>query len=184
MFLLCVGFILHSGILCFFGFWLFHLAHLFFSLAFPFKAKQFMSDYGKIAHIVEVIVVILLCTLPGAIIIGTSQYRIDRYPPDICVPSDPNVFFYSFSLTIAIGSTIGLAMLFTTFTVLRRVSAIYVCIYIRTWSMKLLLYSVVVSNWHSEIDISCINLRVAYQVGFNFVSHSYLKYYRKFITSS
>lgn len=125
LFLLFTGFILHAGILCFLGFWLFHLAHLLFALAFPFKAKKFMSDYGRIAHIVEVITVIALGSLPGAIIIGTSQYQIDRFPPDLCVPDDPTIFFYTYSLAVAIGSTIGLIMLFTSFTILRRVSAVY-----------------------------------------------------------
>ena len=81
-----------------------------------------MSNYGKIVQIVEVIVVILLGTLPGAVVLSISHYRIDRFPPDMCIPSDPTVFFYTFSLIVAIASTIGLAMLFSTFTILRRVS--------------------------------------------------------------
>ena len=117
-----LGFILHAGILCFFGFWLFHLGHLLFALTFPFKAKMFMSDYSRIAHIVEVIVVIALGSLPGVVIIATSKYQLNTFPPDTCIPSDPHVFFYTFSLTVSIGSTIGLVMLFTAFSVLRRVS--------------------------------------------------------------
>ena len=85
-----------------------------------------MNDYRKHAHIAEVIIVIVLGTLPSVIIINTSQYQIDRFPPDVCIPSDPVVFFYTFSLVISIGSTIGLAMLCTTFVVLRRVSALYI----------------------------------------------------------
>ena len=119
------GFILQTGILCFFGFWLSHLAHLFFALAFPFKAKKFMNEHGKTAHIIEMIIIIVLASVPGAVIIGTTQYQIDRFPPDLCIPSDPAVFFYTFSLAVSIGSTIGLAMLCATFAVLRRVSAVY-----------------------------------------------------------
>ena len=142
LFLLLAGFILHSGILWFFGFWLCHLAHLFFALAFPFKAKKFMSDHGRIAHIVEVTIVMILGSLPGVVIINTSQYRIDRFPPDLCVPSNANVFFYTFSLTVAIGSTLGLAMLFTTFTILRRVSSLYnnIQTFIKHSSLSLAMY--------------------------------------------
>ena len=117
-----VGFILHAGILCFFGFWLFHLGHLLFALTFPFKAKRFMSVYGRTTHIVEVIVVIVLGSLPGVVIIGTSKYQINGFPPDMCAPSNSSVFFYTYSLTVSIGSTIGLGMLLTAFSVLRRVS--------------------------------------------------------------
>lgn len=126
------GFILQTGILCFFGFWLSHLAHLFFALAFPFRAKKFMNEHGKTAHIIEVIIVIVLACAPGAAIIGTIQYQIDRFPPDVCIPSDPDVFFYTFSLAVSIGSTIGLAMLCATFAALRIVSAVYayICNYV------------------------------------------------------
>ena len=88
-----------------------------------------MSNYGKTAHIVEVIVVVVLASLPGAAIIGTVQYQIDRFPPDVCIPSESAVFFYTFSLAVSIGSTIGLGMLCATFAVLRRVSTVYACMY-------------------------------------------------------
>ena len=55
-----LGFILHAGILCFCSLISFHLAHLLFALAFPFKAMNFMNKYSKTAHIVEVIVVLVL----------------------------------------------------------------------------------------------------------------------------
>ena len=123
--LLCyisVGFIVHAGTLCFTGFWLLHLGHLLFALTFPFKAKKFMNDYGRTTHIVEVIVVIVLGSLPGAVVIGTSKYQIYSFPPEMCVPSNSSVIFYTYSLTFSIGSTIGLGMMFTAFSVLRRVS--------------------------------------------------------------
>ena len=59
-----VGFILHAGIICFISFLLFHMAHLLFALAFPFKARNFMSEYSKIAHITELILVFVLSALP------------------------------------------------------------------------------------------------------------------------
>ena len=83
-----------------------------------------MSEYSKIAHITEVIVVIVLGVFPGVIVLSTSKYQIDRFPPDACYPS-VDLSFYTFAFPIAIYSTIGLAMLFTEFLILRTVSALY-----------------------------------------------------------
>ena len=91
-------------------------------MAFPFKAKRFIGEYHRIIHIVEVIIVMSLGLLPGAIIISTSKYQFTNFPPDLCVPSNSRVFFYSSSIITSIKSTIGLGMLFTAFSVLRRVS--------------------------------------------------------------
>ena len=110
------------------------MAHLLFALAFPFKARIFMSEYSKIAHITEVIVVIVLGIFPGVIVLSTSSYQSYRFPPDACYPS-VDLIFHTFGLPVAIYSTIALAMLFTVFTILRRVSAtssgnytsIYIC---------------------------------------------------------
>ena len=115
------GFILHAGILCFGGFLLFHLAHLLFSLVLPFEARSFMKKYSKIAHVVEVIVVLVLGLLPGTIVLSTSKYQIDRFPPDTCYPNI-EIMFHSFILPVIIYATFELAMLFIVFSVLRQVS--------------------------------------------------------------
>ena len=81
-----------------------------------------MEEHSKVSHILEVITVLTLGSLAGAVIVGTSEYQINRFPPDLCVPTNPSVFFHSFALPIAIGASIGLCMLFTTFWILRRVS--------------------------------------------------------------
>ena len=82
-----------------------------------------MNEYSKIAHIVEVIVVFALGILPGAVVLSTSKYQIDRFPPDMCYPS-VELLFHTFTLPIIIYATICLAMLFTVFSILRRVSEI------------------------------------------------------------
>jgi len=105
----------------FFGFWLFHLAHLLYALAYPIKAKKFMEEHSKVFHVAEVIIVLILGSLAGTVIVGTSEYQINRFPPDLCVATNPSVFFHTFALPIAIGASIGLSMLFTTFWILRRV---------------------------------------------------------------
>ena len=117
---LFTGFIIHVGIMCFSGFLICHMAHLLFILAFPLKAKNFMSKYSKIAHIVEVVVVLIVSGLPGVIVLSISKYQFDRFPPTICYPNI-NVFFYTFTMPLQICATIKLAMLFSAFSYLRQV---------------------------------------------------------------
>ena len=73
------------------------------------------------AHVVEVIVVLVLGLLPGIIVLSTTKYQIDRFPPDTCYPNI-EIMFHSFILPVIIYATIELAMLFTVFSVLRQVS--------------------------------------------------------------
>ena len=113
---------MHTGILYFFGFLLFHLAHLFFAIAFPLKAKHFMTDYSRVAHAVEMTIIIVLGLIPSTVIVSTIEYQIDGFLPDFCVPNSRDVLFYTMLLPIVISATIGLTMLFTAFFILRRVS--------------------------------------------------------------
>ena len=82
-----------------------------------------MSEYSKIAHITELILVLVLSVLPGIVVLTTSKYQIDHFPPDVCYPS-VDIMFYTLMLPMAIYATICLAMLFTVFTILRRVSVL------------------------------------------------------------
>ena len=82
-----------------------------------------MSEYSKIAHITELILVLVLSAFPGIVVLTTSKYQIDQFPPDVCYPS-VDIIFYTLTLPIAIYVTIGLAMLFTVFTILHRVSVL------------------------------------------------------------
>ena len=97
------------------------MAHILFTLAFPLKARKFiMSEYSKIVHVVEVIVVIMFGCLPGAIVFVISKYQFDRFPPYLCYPSI-DIFFYVFVLPLNFYITVGLAMLFAAFLFLHRV---------------------------------------------------------------
>lgn len=99
------------------------MAHVFFSLAFPFKTKKFLSKYSKIVHIVEVIVVLVSGILPGAIVLLVSKYQFDKFPPSVCYPNI-SVFFYAFILPLEIYATICMALLFAIFALLLQVSLI------------------------------------------------------------
>ena len=115
------GFVLQTGIMYFFGFLLFHLGHLLYAIAFPLKAKLFMIDYARAAHLIEMVTLIVLGIIPGTIIVSISEYQFDGFLPHLCVPGSRDVFFYTLTLTIEIGATIGLSMLFIAFWILRQV---------------------------------------------------------------
>jgi len=83
-----------------------------------------MTEHAKMVHVIEMIVIISLGLLPSVIIVSTSGYQIDGSLPDLCVPRGRSEFFYTFSLPIVIGATIGLSMLLTAFWILRQVSYI------------------------------------------------------------
>jgi len=80
-----------------------------------------MQDHSTTCHVIEIIIVLVLGSLPGAVITGTSKYQVSTFPPALCVPADLSIFFHSFELPVAIGATIGLSMSFTAFWILRRV---------------------------------------------------------------
>ena len=83
-----------------------------------------MQEYTTAFHTTEVILVLILGSLPGAVIAGTSNYQINRFPPDLCTAANLNIFFHTFVLPIAICTTLGLIMSFTAFWILRRVSVL------------------------------------------------------------
>ena len=87
-----------------------------------------MNKYSKNAHIVEVIVVLMLGCLPGIIVLSTSKYQIGRFPPDTCFPST-DIIFHTFKFPFLIYATLILAMLFTVFLILHRVSLVSTILY-------------------------------------------------------
>ena len=97
------------------------MGHLLYAIAFPLKAKRFIDDYARIAHLIEMIIIIVLGVIPGTIILSVSEYQFDGFLPHLCIPGNRDVFFYTLTLTIVIGATIGLSMLFIAFWILRQV---------------------------------------------------------------
>ena len=81
-----------------------------------------MTDHTRIAHVVEMTIIIILGSLPGIVILSVFEYQIDSFLPYLCVPGSIDIFFYTLMLPIVIGATVGLTMLFTAFWILRRVS--------------------------------------------------------------
>jgi len=120
--LLChTGFVIQFSYGLFFGFWCFHLLHLYLCLAFPFKAKQLLdsSSHKKKAHITEVTIVLLVSIIPPIITLTVSQYESNGY---YCYPQSPNVLFYGDILPSMLKLCIGFVLLFLALRCLRKVS--------------------------------------------------------------
>ena len=124
--LLCIyaGFIIQSGGLIFFGFWIFHLTHLLHSLISPMRSQNLMKSkrFRRIAHLVEVLIILVCGLLPSIVIVSTSGYQFVGFPPT-CNSEIPDVFFYTLIFPISIEATIGLCMLLVSLWLLHKVTA-------------------------------------------------------------
>ena len=117
MYVYFTGFILQFGYGLFFGFWCFHLFHLFLSLSFPFKTKQLLdsSSHRRMIHITEVTIVLLVSVIPPIITLIVSQYESNGY---YCFPQSPTVLFYGEILPSMLKLCIGLVLIFLSFRLL------------------------------------------------------------------
>ena len=127
------GFLLQFGYALTFGFWCFHLLHLYLYVAFPFKAKQLLdsSSHRRMIHITEVIIVILVSVIPPIITLTVSRYASNGY---YCQPQSPTVLFYGEILPSMLKYCIGLTFIILSLRLLRKVSwikdSIYGCIFV------------------------------------------------------
>jgi len=105
------------------GFWAAHLFHMFYSLAFPFKAHNFMLSHStkRRVHLIEVVVITSLGLLSGIITISTSGYEFIGFPRS-CTASSSAGLFYTLILPITIGFTIGISLMCASVLIVRRVS--------------------------------------------------------------
>ena len=124
-----LGFVLQTGGITFFGFWLLYLSHLLYSLLCPFRSERLMKSvrYRRTAHVIELLIVSVCGFLPSIIIICTSGYRYSGFRP-ACLYVIPEVLFYTFVFPISIGATIGLCILLISLKILKvhRVSYLYI----------------------------------------------------------
>jgi len=122
MFGMClIGFIIHLVFSWFVGFWCFHTFHLFLSLVFPFRVKQLMKSavFRRKVHLTEVVVVLLVGFPAPIITLAISKYQDNGW---YCSPQSQEVVFYGGIAPGVLVFVIGLALLFGSFWVLRRVS--------------------------------------------------------------
>lgn len=120
-----LGFAFVSTLPTFFLFWMFHILHVFSSVAFPFKFQRWVKSHSfkRQTYVVEIILILICGILPGVVVIFTDGYVTTGFPP-LCVVTSIDFMFYVILLPLTLGSALGLILLFTTFWILRRVSKI------------------------------------------------------------
>lgn len=118
-----LGFIVLCGLTVFFLFWIFHVLHMFGSLAFPFKFQQWSKSkrLRRQTYLVELILIFLFGVLPWIILTIVGDYQFPGFPY-LCLPSSGPASFYIFLLPVTIVSTFGLCLLFASFWILHKVS--------------------------------------------------------------
>ena len=121
---------IQSSLIMFLGFWNAHVFHMFYSIAFPFKANRFMtSDSAKRrVHCIEVFVIVILGLLGSTINISLSGYRFVGFPR-ICALTTLNGYFYTQLVPFTIGCGIGVLSLCSLVLIVRNVSFNFKCIY-------------------------------------------------------
>ena len=68
-------------------FWLLYVCHLALKVFYPLKsARLFNSDYSRIIWITEVLIVLVVGTVPSIIfaIVGSNNYTVIGFPPIFC----------------------------------------------------------------------------------------------------
>ena len=118
-----LGLVVQSGALIFFGFWIFHLFNLLYSLMFPFRSQHLIKSkqFRRNVHFIEVLIVLMCGLLPSIIIVSTSGYQYIGFPP-VCTNEIPEVLFYTLIFPISIEAIFGLCMLLISLWILRKVT--------------------------------------------------------------
>ena len=99
-----------SGITLYSSFWLLYIFHLTLKLLYPLKSvKLDNSDHSKTIHIIEVLTVVLIGTIPYGVFAGTSKYQIIRFPALYCGYNRSYQFYGTVLPTLIIGS-VGLIL--------------------------------------------------------------------------
>ena len=121
VFFFFVGFVIQASIIMFAGFWIAHLLHMFYSVAFPFGAHRFMTSHfaTRRVHFIEVFVIITVGLLCSTIIISTSGYEFVGFP-QLCISASLAGYFYAQLLPFTIASAIGILILCSTLILIVR----------------------------------------------------------------
>ena len=108
------------------GFWLAHLFHVFYSLAFPFKSQHFMSSRSatRVVHLIEFVVIVTLGLLCSIITITVSGYEFTGVS-QVCIPASLDGYFYAEAAPDAVGLTICILLLCASAMIVRNVSCLF-----------------------------------------------------------
>ena len=101
---------------------LFHILHLFGSVAFPFKSEQLWQSksFKRKIYVIEIIFILICGLLPSIIVLFVSRYQFSGFPA-LCAPSSEPVPVYIFLVSNAVVGVISLSLLFVTFWIIHKV---------------------------------------------------------------
>ena len=98
-----VGFTFSSFISLYCCFWFLFTLHLFLRISNPIRMSRFeRSKHAKKVHIIEVVCVVLLTTVPKFVFAVRQEFRIVTFPPTICGASPTRNFYGNILPTIVV----------------------------------------------------------------------------------
>ena len=102
--------------------WILHVSVIFWNVRFPDHYMLLNRRHQiKYIHLVSVLVAIVVPVIPVAAIFGTGGFVNGRYPPLLCLPSNPNAAFYSLVLPVSVLIASGVTLLLAVFWTLYKV---------------------------------------------------------------
>ena len=123
------GCIAVSGNLLYSLFWFVFIVHLFLKVTFPFQSVRLdQSEHSRKYHIVEIVCVLIIGTVPYITFAATNKFQAINFPPSYCA-LDPVYNFYSIIVPTVVVNCINLIlMLFILYKIHKVSYLIGVCV--------------------------------------------------------
>ena len=121
--ILIAGFIFLHAIVGITYWWFAHILAIFWKIMFPFHAR-IHQDKEKYIHIVAVILGIIIPFVTPSFAFAFKGYSVNRYPPLLCLPTDPDVIYYGIVIPLSLTITIGMSQLIFVLHVVHKVGII------------------------------------------------------------
>ena len=113
--------------------WSIHLAYLGILFKFPFFGKTLVKRAGLV-HAVSVPTALLFCLVGPTVTLLWCGYFTARFPNWICMPSNPDVFFYTFALPLSVFTGVGVALTMATLWEIHKVCIVQGIVVKHAWS--------------------------------------------------
>jgi len=97
----CTGFLFHFSLVAMFFLWFIHLGYVAILFKFPFFGKTLVKK-ARLVHAVSVPTALFLCLIGPTVTLLWCGYFTARFPNWICLPSNMDVLFYTYSLPLNI----------------------------------------------------------------------------------
>ena len=112
-----VGF-LNSTITRLYGyFWLLYICHLTLKILYPLKSASLLSDHKRVVYFAEILIGILIATVPSIVNTVLSNYAIIRFPPVQCGNSNGTQFYALILPTMTTVCVTGILMSLTLYKI-------------------------------------------------------------------